>query len=1146
VNTLKINALYYLSRLNTARKAYSCDDSLTSKEWLKGLRTPLRLLNYLLFLLATLLFHTATAAINDDNLLILDLQLNGRTIGSELIGYRDGSATLLPLGALIEALEFPIELDHSRGRGEGWFIDEGRRFQLDTAARQVVTDGRDLPLPDGSVVLKDNEIYVDSLLLSEWFPIDFKLNFSQQKVELQPRETLPIQARQLRLEGNRPAHLRERNLTQHPRQSLPYQTTSIPTTDIDLSYTISRPELRGKPQASSRHSIITSGDLAYMTSHFYLSGSDTDLLESARLSLQRTDPNSGLLGPLHASRFIMGDINAVRIPLYSVSAFERGLRVENDDDTRAHSFDTTDFSGDLLPNWEVELYRNSILVAYTVIGSNGRYQLDDVPLYFGNNEFELIFYGPNGQIRRTVRSHHVGPGMLQPGKTLYRFSLTEKDRQLFELGAEQTPRSGRSSGRLVGLIEHGVSQSLSVAAGLHSVEFNDERHSYINLGLRSVLPGMFASFDTTADTAGGESYSVLLQKALQGANLRAHATLYNNYVSEDDFDLNDPLISTSSISLRTQIGNMPLLFSLEDSRREQSSETLFRNSISARLFDSYLSHDLKLLHRHTGTTRNSLTQGALQISKHFDPLFVRSRLDYTLYPELDIDALFISGLLNIDDRLSMNVDLTHNIGNENFNEFSAGLNWKTSSLIVTPSLSYNSNGLYTGMISANLSLGAEPESEQLYLDSERQTSKGSVAAMVFEDRNGNGQFDQGERSIPDVLVRAIQGNRGAITNSEGIAFITELPVDIKSDIEIDKVSFKEPFLTQRHTDRSIVPRSGTTAEINLPMIPTGEIDGTLYELDSDGMRRELANITIRLHDREQQLVASQRTAFDGFFLFSDIPLGSYTLSIEPSHAARLVEQAPPLTLTDRGEVIDGIVLLLDVKPTLDARPEVLDKPTPTAVNIQPVAPISAANSNQPVTVERPHPVTVPATISKQMPRAVTGDMSLQLGSFQSKVQAEDNWLALNNRLPQAVNWSDMQIIKADLGSKGVYFRIFANHGITRQAARALCREVKAVNGVCMPITTPGELMPDAKASTDKLFKVQLGAFSTIAAAQRAWHIINSQLEEQLQSYRHQVYAHTSDRGTLYRLALVPEIPEQQARTLCNQLKQQGRSCFISN
>jgi hypothetical protein len=137
------------------------------------------------------------------------------------------------------------------------------------------------------------------------------------------------------------------------------------------------------------------------------------------LRAYRTDPDGGLLGPLKATHWALGDVSTNVTPLGIQTTAGRGAFVTNRPLNRPDSFDRTVFRGELPNGWDAELYRNEQLIGYVQSRGDGRYEFLDVPLLYGQNRFEVVLYGPQGQIRRDVKMIPVGLGSIPPRETYY-------------------------------------------------------------------------------------------------------------------------------------------------------------------------------------------------------------------------------------------------------------------------------------------------------------------------------------------------------------------------------------------------------------------------------------------------------------------------------------------------------------------------------------------------------------------------------------------------------------------------------------------------------------------------------------------------------------------------------------------------------
>ena len=406
-------------------------------------------------------------------------------------------------------LDFDIAVDAEKGTAKAMVEDHPRS------------------LSQNSSFVREKEIYIDTKTLSALFPVDFDYDFSQQSLSIDPREELPFQARLARELSWNKSLGNQRNPAQLPLKESKYQFLEPPFLDFGFSgnYYNSDNSSNGVPGFY----LLGKGDMAMMSSEFYLTGDSQDGLDTARLTLGKKDPQGKLLGPLQATSFSLGDVRIPSFPIMGGSKYETGVVVGNTPLNLLQEYDTTFFAGNLSPGWDVELHRNDILLDTQRVGVKGRYDFEDVSLYYGNNDFKLIFYGPQGQERIETERIVVGNGMIKKGSSQYQFSVTQKDEKLFDPKDLQGTMD-KNSPRLVAKYTHGLDQNLSLESGLLSQQTNGKRHDYLNVGGQGYLKEAYVRGNYIHDIAGGDAIEALGQKKVGPLDLKAKQQFFHNFI----------------------------------------------------------------------------------------------------------------------------------------------------------------------------------------------------------------------------------------------------------------------------------------------------------------------------------------------------------------------------------------------------------------------------------------------------------------------------------------------------------------------------------------------------------------------------------------------------------------------------------------
>jgi len=94
---------------------------------------------------------------------------------------------------------------------------------------------------------------------------------------------------------------------------------------------------------------------------------------------------------------------------------------------------------------------------------------------------------------------------------------------------------------------------------------------------------------------------------------------------------------------------------------------------------------------------------------------------------------------------------------------------------------------------------------------------------------------------------------------------------------------------------------------------------------------------------------------------------------------------------------------------------------------------------------QPAETQVAALPSSEAPSGIR----LQLASVPNEADVDGEWQRLQKRLGNALDGQQLQVERADLGTKGVFYRLQIGPFADRSAAKAACKEIKAAGGDCL-------------------------------------------------------------------------------------------------
>ena len=903
----------------------------------------------------------------DENTLILDLKIPDISFNETILGYSANEKIYLPLGQISNALGFNISVEPQAGTAQGWYITDDRSFSLDINATSTVVDGKTIDWNPHQVIAGEDDIYVEASVLSQLLPIDFEFSLGELYATVTPRETLPLQLQYQREQKRLDLLNQEDNELKYEAQQAPYELFSFPF--VDASITGRNESFSGDESSyQTNYSINAEGDLGYMGAKVYLAGNETEALSTARFRLNRSSPEADLLGPLKASSISIGDVSPTKIATLRTTQEERGLTFSNGELYTVKDFDSTRFEGNSSPGWDVELYRDNTLIDSQRVRSNGRYVFDDIPVFFGPNNFRVLAFGPQGQ-RRVLEEEqiNVGPDMLIPGNFKYDLSATERKNNIFNIDQRnETDGEGRFNGK----VSYGLTDNMSVMGGGSSVEFDNNRHNYLTTGISGFFSSFYGEANYVYDTASGSGISLTGKTALGSLKINATHESYYDFIEERQ--PSDPLQSRNILSLngRTpEFGILPSLnYTLSTDYTTYTSRK--RGTTSANLSGMFnrvnLSNNLRYNYVDSESSSNIIDGTFNATSSIRGGGRVTAGINYKLGSNNEISRYRLSGYKSLGSGLGIGSNLDHYVADEkNRTRGELSLDWDSGKYIFSPSVFYDTEQGAGAFFTLSFSLGYDEENNNLLLSSERKNGQGGAKALVYHDVNNNKIFDQGDSPISDVEIYANQAKKQAITDSDGIAYITGLNEYKPTDIEINIETLDDPFWHPSVPGAAVTPRSGKVNRVELPIVTTGEIDGTIYLVDAQKNRIPLSGAKIEILNDQGEVVQAVTSEYDGFYLFDKVLPGTYTLRVKSEELALASQpdsQELLVNIGNDGTIVSGNDIVLqgtqkDKQPidpsTSDSRPTDTHLSPPMLSNVEEFEPTHHAGPITPTSIKRP-------------------------------------------------------------------------------------------------------------------------------------------------------------------------------------------------
>ena len=837
--------------------------------------------------------------------LILSVRLKNYILSEGIIAYQHQTGVLLPLGEMMSALEFAIDVNPRTGIADGWFLRENRSFFLDAVKGELTILGEKQSYQKELVELHSDDIYVDSLLLSEWFPVDADVALSLSRVIISSREPLPLEER-LEREKNQGRLGKGGQSKEIPLPPLfsPYSLFSTP--GIDVYLLTGYQDTNGGKSYDGSYNLFFAGDLLYMTGNIFVAGSKEDALGSLRMTLERKDSNGGLT-PLGLSEITIGDVFTPSIPLMVNSKSGRGVRLTNFPMEAIREFDRITLRDDLPIGWEVELYRNDSLIdAQTTPDENGRYEFENVSLLFGKNVLKLMFYGPQGQRREEVHTYNVGNGATPRGKHFFSLAVNQQDKDVFNSINENSGAiADPDDGKLRGVFEYqtGLTKRISLKADVSSVYLDGQRENFTRLGLLTSVFGAFTEVNAVSLIGGGHAAEIATQFDFLGLNTNIfHEHFFPGFFSEEIQSGNDPVRDRTKLSFNGAFSLLVLPrlsygLDLGYEKRESGEALLdFSNRLSGSIKGVSFTNNL------TGQKAlNTTSDSDLQLSGAFllntsdvfdiETLSLRGSMNYTIEPEQEFTSVSLTSDYDLNEDTGVRFGVNLQIAGEKAVNYSAGLNRDFDAFAVSVDSSYNDHGDFSIFMALNFSFDLKSKGEMSHFSRDKGAGEGVVLSRIFLDNNSNRIFDEGDEPVEGAQLN-IGGRSSEEESSEGgFVRVGNLSAHRPVNVSLDARSLPDPYWISTVEGNQIIPRPGKVTRMNFPVSTTGEIDGTVY-MGAGGKLKEIASVRIQLLDEKGGVIRTEKTAFDGFYLFLNVLPGKYTLRIEPEQLNKLGILAP--------------------------------------------------------------------------------------------------------------------------------------------------------------------------------------------------------------------------------------------------------------
>jgi hypothetical protein len=815
-----------------------------------------------------------------DSQYLLDVDIRALRLSDGVRAYQTPEGTCVIIGDFIDTLDLPITVDVASGTMNGWALKEENRVSIDRKAasvrygdkaeRLVATAIRDVP--EGWCV--------DTAALGRWFGLSLQPKLSGSALTIDSEAKLPVE---MAAERRRRAAQMKKNASLElgalPQVRLPYRMWRRPALDFVVSGGVTY-RAEGGTRVDRRAAVYAAGEIATLSYNAQLATDDRGMPQTARFRAFRSDPDGGLLGPLNATHFEFGDVSGRSSKLLGSGAAGRGFAVTNQPLFTPSTFDRTRFEGDLPVGWEAEIYRNGQLLGFATSDGSQRYAFEDVQLVYGDNQVDIVLYGPQGQIRTRTENVNIGQENVPPGQLWYWMGANQPGRDIINF-REQPEASEVPKAQATAALAYGIDKKTSVSLVIQSVQLEDDRLTYVEGTVRRSVGRALIEVAAARDDKGGMAARAQILARLGNVSMSAEA------IAASEFRLNGVREGTYrearfSLDAPLRVGRttIPVHGDLRYRDRGEAGKQLEAAMRLASHINRFnLSGELRY--------RKQWAQGAVSSADELETTMlasgrigdvrIRGSGTWNVIPEGRFRSAELSAYWSASDRADFEAAVAYDASSRlTRGRVSHIRRFDTMALALTGEAA-SDGSLAVGF---NLNFSLDPSAQGLRLSRQPLASTGAIRATVYRDLNDNGRRDSGEPFEKGAQVTTGPRLAERTTDANGSVLIPGLSNYVPVAVGVDTSSLADPTLAPKKALQVVTPRPGVAAEVEIGLVGAGDIEGSIVRNDGQGFE----GLDVELVDESGKVVATTRTDYDGFFLFERTAYGKYVIRLAADSA----------------------------------------------------------------------------------------------------------------------------------------------------------------------------------------------------------------------------------------------------------------------
>lgn len=803
--------------------------------------------------------------IDEEQLLISVLRLNGRPVWDGFDVYQVDKQLLVPASLFSNALDLNWDVSVSAGTIMSKGDDDLCAFTL----------ALDLTSPVGSSrkqgvhfwAIDDFDIYIDITMLSELLPIEAIFDFSLLLLNLTGTQLASLSASN---GAPLPTFTAATKYYDDPTIVDKYHFYTTPL----INYRILSNRQDSNEQKTSLN--LNAGfDLFKHAANLRISRTEDTSTHYLRFTKTLNDKTGIDAIDNNGVTYELGDIQLQKDELVMGSGQALGVLFHNGNAYRRRNFSNTTIEEFVLPGWRVQLFRNGQFIEEKFGNEQNTVIFDDVETYFGANLFELKLYGPDGEQETRVQTVNVGENQIAKGEVDFLLSVSDNQYRLLD-GEVRESDAVKAAVAKIGV---GLTDKTTISGGIHQLWIDDVKSNYFSTALDTQFIGAALKFEISKQDTGGYGTFVGWNGRLSHALQFNFTNRYLNDFTSELYPETQELKNVSSLRLngRTELFNRINWNASATLKTDIQGENY--KTIDANISDNLLGGTFASGLNYNDAREDKLS-ARLYFARDLNGWGVSSSWNFSPDNGLNTENFYLS--VRWPQHLSQYRETR--LQYKNTTDDSLALrhqhNWRTQFANIGLAASLASGGDWSVNLSMSGNLSVASKMSQWNFTRSATNNLGRIDAFVYFDENRNYTYDPEETKIEGV---SFGGNHLWKEHTTELNGVVRLNSNNRiQNIYIDEGSLPDPYFMPALSSANVITHAGGTNRVEFPVHTVNEIEGTVFR-QANEESRGISKLKLSLQDEQQQTIAITTTESDGYFYFSKIPPGNYTIEIDDTY-----------------------------------------------------------------------------------------------------------------------------------------------------------------------------------------------------------------------------------------------------------------------